>query len=403
MRSAAWRREAVLAELRHDVWRYLTQAVEREEDLEFEAALLLQMQEREVRQLGNVHFILSEQVKRLLAEMPGLIRRLATTTVMDEEWSLERVRGPIRWGQTIGARAATGLPHLYITAPADRAFQTPENEVLVHALDAITTAGRHAGWEQPGRSGIGLDVRDRAMRSERWLQTRMLSSIIRRPVDAKTINRIRAGRSRRRYESAVDVALLHEGFVRRVDRQAIRAAIEHYALASRDDPTLLELIVAFTIERALLSQGWTLSRPGLVRGGRLLRGRRDDIRLDVYYQSTPAALERNSRYKHVQELHALLPPGRLRPDFVFHVVRPSRERWLLVEVKGVARAVARYARAATLDLLAYRQAFDTALSGTELPYGLGVAWGAGLAPTPGGEITLCTPDTLPGALELLLA
>ena len=64
----------MLAGLREDVWRYLTQAVEREQDLELEAARLLQMHEHEVRQLGNVHFILSEPVKRLLAEMPSLIR-----------------------------------------------------------------------------------------------------------------------------------------------------------------------------------------------------------------------------------------------------------------------------------------------------------------------------------------
>jgi hypothetical protein len=402
VRSVAWSRDSVIAGLRSDVWRYLTQAVEREEELELEAALLLQMQEHEVRQLGSVHFVLSEQVKRLLGDMPSLIRRLATTTVVDEEWSVERVRGPIRWGPTIGARAATGLPHLYITAPADRAFQTPENELLVHALEAITTAGRHAGGERPGRSGIGLDVRDRAMRSERWLQTRMLSSVVRRPVDAKTINRIRAGRSRRRYQSAVDVALLHERLVRRVDRRAIRAAVERYALASRDDPTLLELMVAFTIERSLQGQGWAVSRPGLVRGGRLLRARRGETQLDVYYQSTPKELERHSRYKQVQELHALLPPGSLRPDFVFHVVKPSDERWLLVEVKGVARAVVRSARAATLDLLAYRHAFDSTLSATELPYGLGVAWGAALDPAPGGEIALCTPDTLHRALEIIL-
>ena len=77
--------------------------------------------------------------------------------------------------------------------------------------------------------------------------------------------------------------------VRRVDRHAIRAVVERYALATRDDPTLLELVVAFTIERTLASQGWALSRPGLVRGGQLLRAHRDDARLDVYYQSTPAS------------------------------------------------------------------------------------------------------------------
>ena len=42
------------------------------------------------------------------------------------------------------------------------------------------------------------------------------------------------------------------------------------------------------------------------------------------------------------------------------------------------------------------------LGATETPYGLGVAWGAALAPSEASEITLCTPDTLPRALESIL-
>jgi hypothetical protein len=78
------------------------------------------------------------------------------------------------------------------------------------------------------------------------------------------------------------------------------------------------------------------------------------------------------------------------------------QRWLVVEVKGVERAVDRSARAATLDLLAYRRAFDNALKSSAAPYGLGVAWGADLTPSADAEIMLCSPDTLPEALGLIL-
>jgi hypothetical protein len=69
----------------------------------------------------------------------------------------------------------------------------------------------------------------------------------------------------------------------------------------------------------------------------------------------------------------------LRPDLVLH--RPARgdEQWLLIEAKGGERRVERSARAAVLDLLAYRRAYDQALSRTH-HYGLGVAFGADLAP-----------------------
>src|SRR4051812_39163221 len=118
MRSRAWRRDDVLDSLRADVWRYLTQSAGSERHLAAEAAALLQMSESDVRAIARVQFVLSHEVTELLAGMPRLVRRLATTTVREEEWSLDRVRGPIEWTPTLSGRLTTGLPHLYVTAPA---------------------------------------------------------------------------------------------------------------------------------------------------------------------------------------------------------------------------------------------------------------------------------------------
>jgi len=77
--------------------------------------------------------------------------------------------------------------------------------------------------------------------------------------------------------------------------------------------------------------------------------------------------------------------------------------WLLVECKlGEKRTVQDSARAALLDLLAYRRAFDSRLTGQHL-YGLGIAWGAELDPNPAEEIMLCTHDRLHLAIEAFAA
>jgi len=54
------------------------------------------------------------------------------------------------------------------------------------------------------------------------------------------------------------------------------------------------------------------------------------------------------------------------------------------------------------DLLAYRAAFGLALDEQPVPFGLGIAFGAELIPSPTSELMLCTPDTLTEALELFL-
>jgi hypothetical protein len=87
---------------------------------------------------------------------------------------------------------------------------------------------------------------------------------------------------------------------------------------------------------------------------------------------------------------------------VMQITTGDETRWLLIEIKGVQRDVAESARAAIQDLLAYRRAFDSVLSCSAGPYGLGVAWGAGLVTSTDSEIRLCSPDTIGTALEHLL-
>jgi hypothetical protein len=135
--TAKWDRQTIITELRREIWRHLTQAAQSEEDILLHAATLLQMSAADVRTLAQLQFVLSSEVERLLHGMPSLARRLTTTTAGDLETSTERILGPIRWSETFSARAASGLPNLFVTAPTRRVYDTPENQLLVFALDAL--------------------------------------------------------------------------------------------------------------------------------------------------------------------------------------------------------------------------------------------------------------------------
>jgi hypothetical protein len=400
VRDLRWNRAEIVDRVRDDVWRHLTQAAQNEPNVVLEAGALLRMPTAQVRELAYLHFILSDEVGGLLEEMPGLVRRLATTTVRDEERSAERIRGPIQWATTLGTRASTGVSLYYVTAPARRAYQTPENELLVEALESIRSAGKRTGWHKSSSPDIGVLIRDRVSQAERWLRVRMLGEIERRPVTARSIGRVRSGRSRRRYQAAIEVHAIYQRLLGRLDRGALRKVIEDHALITRSDDVLMELLCGFRIESALRGRGWETSRPGLVRGGALLRATRGLGRLTLFYQHTPRALSSGSRYAMIQKAHPFRRAGQLRPDFLFRLVTDGVVRWLLVEVKGgEQRNVAHYARAAALDLLAYRRAFDDVLTEGAETYGLGIAWGEELEPSGDAEICLCTPDTLPEALD----
>jgi hypothetical protein len=388
--------------VRSNLWRYLTQAATVDEQL-LEAAALLRMQPSDLRAIGGLQFLTSDELGALLEQLPFLLRRLATTTALEEEWSPDRIRGAIQWSRTLSARYATGIPHLYVTSPSRRAFQTPENELLVFVLDETVRLGRLSGWHRSTSEVAGRLVSGRVAQAERWQTVRMLGQVERRPITPRLLARVRSGRARRRYKAVLDAYDRYRELVGILDRAAIRRAVEQHGLATRDDPTLFELVCTFDVLNILKSLGWNLDRLGLFRGALKLKGARDDESIEVAYQHTPARLSRGSIYRTTQKVHEIVP-GELRPDLVIRRWAPGQsDEWLVVEVKGGAKDVDRYARAAAYDLLAYRTAFDNVLTTNRKPYGLGIAWGAGLEPAPGEPIMLCTPDTLPDALISLFA
>jgi hypothetical protein len=403
MRDAPWHRADVIASLKRDIWRHLTQAARTDEDLSLEASRLLQMPPSDVLTLAQIHFVLSDEVGELLEQMPALIRRLSTTTVLEREQSTERVRGYIRWTETFSARAASGLPHLYVTSPTRRAFDTPENQLLVFALDAVARFGRSTGWERSASAGAGEAVRNRVTQATRWRRVSALADIPVRPPAEKAVARVRASRRRRSYSAVLAAVQAYRELIAQMNREALKSAIENHALITRDNAVLLELLTAFRAMRALAELGWRGSESSLIRGGRIFTGAQGDRTLDLYYQRTPTGLRMASRYGEIQRSHGFARVGGLVPDLVLEVSSPAEgSRWILLEVKGVERSVSDSARAAIFDLLAYRRAFDTTLTRQAGAYGIGVAWGAALQPAREDEVLLCSPDTLADALARAL-
>jgi hypothetical protein len=401
-RTPPWSRHVLIERVRRDLWRYLTPAASIETEL-FEAAALLGLPPSDLRAIGGLQFLMSDELGALLEQLPFLLRRLATTTAHEEEWSADRVRGAIQWGQTFGARHATGIPHLYVTSPSRRAFQTPENELLAFMLDETVRLGRLSGWHRSTSEIAGKTVSTRVAEAERWRQARMLIQVERRPITPRLLARVRAGRFRRRYQAVLDSYDRYRSLIGILDRAAIRQSVEQHGLATRDDATLFELVCTFETLNALKNLGWNLGRLGLFQGALKLAGHRNGDRLELAYQHTPQRLSSGSIYRTTQQVHGLSVGG-LRPDLVLrHLPHDGEGRWLMIEVKGgPKRDVAGSARAAAYDLLAYKTAFNTVLATTASPYGLGIAWGEGLEPAAGEPIMLCTPDTLPSALELFV-
>src|SRR4051794_32152468 len=194
-----WDRERAISSIRSDIWTVVSPTAQPAQTV-LEASALLQLEPDEARALGRLHFLLSPEVHDFLESMPRLARRLATTTVVEEERHPERIRGAIDWGATVAQRATSGSRYAFVTRPARRAYQTPENELLVHVLDAVPLATKRLPpWAEDSRyegAAQSLDTRDRVAAarsaSDRWRSLRALSTVERRPPDERRVHRVRA-------------------------------------------------------------------------------------------------------------------------------------------------------------------------------------------------------------------
>jgi hypothetical protein len=208
--------------------------------------------------------------------------------------------------------------------------------------------------------------------------------------------RIRSGRHKRRYHSALQAWSVYQNLVERLDRGAIHQAIQEHAIVLADTPTLFEILCTFETIDCLTAAGWQVEPLSLFGGSLRLNAHRDGEILELYYQGTPQPLSRGSLYLSAKRAHNLAGPGH-RPDIVLRRKSLGPNQWLVIEIKGGKHEVARYAVAALQDLLAYRRSFEPALN-QATRYGVGIAFGRELEPDGDAEVTLCTPDTLRKAL-----
>jgi hypothetical protein len=176
----------------------------------------------------------SPEAGDLLERMPATVRSLAISTTVSTERCYGEIRGPVMWSETISARSATaGDPGLFVCAVPAKAYDTPENRVLVAALAAVVAAGREAAasGEDPHDPAFVATVR-RAVanggRARRWLEHRALETVPRDRLDGREMRRTRTGNRRRVYRPAVR---LLEVARRPVDPDLISRRIDASTLA----------------------------------------------------------------------------------------------------------------------------------------------------------------------------
>lgn len=218
-----------------------------------------------IRQLAGALLATSEEAAHLLTVMPEMLRDLSITTVQTPERCQGEVRGPVLWSETIAARAGTaGATDVFICLTAQRAYDTPQNRVLVAALDAIRKAARDADVvaRQAYDDEVMLRARGNGDEARRFLDHRTLRDVSRKRPTHREIAKAASGRRSRHYEVAIELL--------KVSRDPIR--LENL-LAFVDARTAWQHWLVVTLVAHLRLRGATPGQFRVTPGGDLRAGR----------------------------------------------------------------------------------------------------------------------------------
>jgi hypothetical protein len=400
--TGAWDRDAVVREIRDRIWLHLSPASTGTSVL-LEAAALLRLPDDDVARLGDLHLLLHPATDALLKASPQLLRRLGSTTTRTTEAGLAGVRGPVDWPATARRRALDRTPTV-VTHPSMRDNDVPPSRLLALLLREISARAESLNLRRGQPGTTGAEVADRGSQAAALAAHRGLRSVVPSPPSTRDLAAMANPRFARRNAAVLDAWAVYDPLVRRRDPAAVREAVEGHGLAVASDGALFEVLVLFRLRDALLQSGWSLTHLGLFGGRLRFEGTRGADRLTVAFQALPQALRDVSRYVAAQQAHGEPLVSDLRPDLVLRFSAATRPPvWLLVEAKTTVTGVARrvLVRRALHDLLAYRWAYDPALTGQPF-WGLGVVWGRGLSAAE-HDVRVCTLDRLREALESAFA
>ena len=219
-----------------------------------------------IRQLAGALTATSPEAEALLVAMPEMLRNLSITTVQTAERCVGEVRGPVLWAETISARAGTaGATDVFICLTARRAYDTPQNRVLVAALTAIRKAAADADpvARQAYDDEVLLRARVNGDEARRYLEHRTMRDVSRKRPSRRDIAKAVTGRRSQQYQPAIDVLERNREPIRLTNLLSFndaRTAWQHWAMVS--------LAAQLRLRGAPLG-GFKITANGELRAGRL--------------------------------------------------------------------------------------------------------------------------------------
>lgn len=331
-------RELMLSEVRELLPAFLSAASIERNDPVNAAIELLGLPESDLRRVMATHLMLSDPIRELVDHLQTGIRRPVSSSTRPRVAG-RAVTSGIDWAATARHRATSSpMGDIWVTRPANRIFDVPENRALAWVLKMIEERGRLAvpsTGDVPGAWGSEIRTMTDLTGSAR--RTSWLESVPATWPGDEAYFRLQADRTGF-YRLRVAAAARHlRQLLINPSTDDVVSALSHRFFEPQQDWKLFEIAVLMRISTALAALGSRLNPTRLFLDGnsrpfaayRISPSR--EVR--VWYQKWPpstAPSELNDALRYYE-----LPTGGNRPDIVVEFVEAGRStRAIVLELKA---------------------------------------------------------------------
>lgn len=284
-------RDAALVELRSELVRYLSPGglVETESDL---AAGATGLESRDLARLLAVQLLTHPITRRAIDVLPGLVRRLPSSSASTLTELHGSVRGRTWWAETAQRRLHSGDPTLFVCAVPERQYDTAQGRLIAATIRTVQEAVRATGWRladgsrpSEGTAGSMVFSVDEVVRSvAAHPKLRGVPATMPSPEVLHAL----AGRGELVHLCAF--ADLYQRLL--VDRsaEAVAETLAERFFAPAPD-RLFELLIGFRLARAFADHGWEQIPVVRLLGPRapIARLRKNGASLDIWWQRSAFA------------------------------------------------------------------------------------------------------------------
>jgi hypothetical protein len=350
-------------------------------NLEVPLKNLTGLTDEELNHLKTVHFLLSDEVAKLLIELPKILRNLSHSTHKELVESRGIIRGRVDWNMTFKERYSQGFndPSLFICQPSTKIYDLPENQLLNFILWKIRSLSEK----------IDLKISEELLDAKEWnnwqdnivtryLKVKKISKNVYfqqislpRSIKPKTIQKAYRHRNQS-YDKVAACYELYEKLFIINDQKVLRELIEIQTLKPFNDDKLFEIYVLIKLLDFLDNHSGEL-RLGLLKPDLDYTAKyiSEKMNICIFYQKTPSDLKNSSKYKSIFNFYDLKVRVR-SPDIILRIQTNENEYYQIIEVKRTKKKS--YIVDSVYKVLGYINDFQESLESTPNPKGVLVVW-----------------------------